>query len=117
MRVELSIYLYESTYKTIKLLEAESNAFVSWICPLLKQYIVQESQHVYFEGDDITNIYFMKSGSCGFVLPKHNNFKYINITLGSHFGVVDILASLLEHDVPYHDVIDNWITRKDSLKR
>ena len=72
---------------------------------------------VYYEGDDITSIYFMKGGSCGFVLPKHNNFKYININPGMHFGIIDIIASLLENDMVYADVIDDWITRKTLLKR
>ena len=51
-------------------------------------YKLQEKQYVFYEGDDITSIYFKQSGSCGFVLPKHNNLKYINIDDGMHFGIM-----------------------------
>ena len=80
-------------------------------------YKLQEKQYVFYEGDDITSIYFKQSGSCGFVLPKHNNLKYINIDDGMHFGIIDIIASLLENEMVLAEVIDDWITRKEILKR
>ncbi len=35
--LELSLYIYESTYKKIDFLYGRSSAFIAWICPLLKQ--------------------------------------------------------------------------------
>ena len=75
--------------------KGRSNAFISWICPLLKPVQFREKEHVYFEGDDITCIYFLIKGGSGFVLPKYKNTAYIKINTGHHFGVIDIVGSML----------------------
>jgi len=40
----------------------------------------------------------MKEGSCGYVVPKYDNAKYINITEGCDFGSEDIIACILKSD-------------------
>jgi hypothetical protein len=48
------------------------------------------------------------------VLPKHNNFRYVNIQQGNHFGLVDILGSIYRNE----DVtLEDWFFRKDKMKR
>ena len=59
----------------------------------------------------------MQDGSCGFVLPKHQNLKYIDIDNGMHFGVIDIIASLINEDDCLSEILDNWISKKEKLKR
>jgi hypothetical protein len=54
------------------------------------------NQYIYFEGDDITNIYFLIKGKAGFVLPKYKNTTYIEIIVGTHFGIIDIVGSMLQ---------------------
>jgi hypothetical protein len=95
LRVELSIYLYKDLYSKFYFLQDKSSSFLAWICPLFKPVISGINNYIYFEGDDINCIYFLKKGSCGFVLPKHLNIKYIDINLGYTFGVVDIIGSIL----------------------
>ena len=34
-----------------------------------------------------------------------------------HFGIIDIIASLIEKNMNIEEIIDNWISRKDLLKR
>ena len=87
---------------------------IAWVCPLLKTYMVTPKEYVYFEGDEIINIQFMKNGSCGFVLPKYNNIKYINITKGCEFGAEDIIGSILKHEFAEDD---DWIQQKDRMIR
>lgn len=79
LKMELSVYLYEETYKKIHFLRKKTQVFISWICPLLKPSIATEGEYIYFEGDIVGCIYFLKEGNCGFVLPRHNNTKYIDI--------------------------------------
>lgn len=43
-------------------------------------------------------IYFLMRGSCGFVLPKHGNVKYLNINVGYQFGIIDIVGSMFLMD-------------------
>lgn len=56
---------------------------------------IPEKQYIYFEGDDVTNIFFLIKGKAGFVLPKYKNATYIEINIGAHFGIVDIVGSVL----------------------
>ena len=98
LKIQASFYLHEETYKSMLFLEDKSMPFIAWICPLLKQRFVLESEIIYFEGDEVTNIYFMKAGSCAFVLPKYDNAKYINVTIGYHFGMEDFVGSIIKND-------------------
>lgn len=66
------------------------------------------------------NIYFLRSGDCGFVLSaRFNKFKYVAISPGSYFGVIDIVGSLLnmkdETEIEY--ALDNWRQYEDKLLR
>ena len=47
--------------------------FISWICPLLKTVVASPLEYVYYEGDKIMHIYFLKDGGCDFVLPKYTS--------------------------------------------
>jgi hypothetical protein len=90
------LYLHEQTYKKIFFLQERSNPFKAWLCPMLKPMLVQEMQYVYQDEDQINHIYFLQAGECGFVLPKHENIKYINIPVGANFGIIDIIGSVLQ---------------------
>jgi hypothetical protein len=94
--------------------QGKTKTFIAWICPLLKSYVITEDEYIYFEGDDVGGMYFLKEGSCGFVLPKHNNVKYINVDIGSYFGIMDIVCSVLQNDAFN---LDDWISKKDKMKR
>ena len=34
-----------------------------------------------------------------------------------HFGIIDIISCLIEKEMHIAEIIDNWISRKDCLKR
>jgi hypothetical protein len=110
LRIELSLYIHEETYKNIFFLTDKTISFIAWVCPQLKTYIITEGEYVYFEGDEIVNMYFMKSGLCGYVLPKFNNTKYIEITKGCDFGTEDIGGSLVKNDKLEER---DWINQKE----
>jgi hypothetical protein len=114
LKVEVSLFIHEQTYKRVYFLKNRTDSFIAWICPILKPYLNLENEFIYFEGDDVTQIYFLLNGECGFVLPKHKNVKYINFNQGIHFGIVDIIGSVLNE--PNQD-IENWISHKDKLHR
>lgn len=108
LKMELSIYLYEDMHKSVRFLRKKTQVFISWICPLLKPTILTENEYVYFEGDTVGCIYFLREGNCGFVLPKHSNAKYINIEKRSHFGLIDIVGYICESENQAD--LENWIT-------
>jgi potassium voltage-gated channel Eag-related subfamily H member 8 len=114
LRVELSVYLYRDLYSRLFFLQDKSSSFLAWICPLFKPMMFGINQYIYFEGDDVNCIFFLKKGSMGFVLPKHSNFKFVDIGHGNTFGVVDIISSMLRHE---EIEADQWFIRKDLLKR
>ena len=53
LRLEVSLYIFEDTFKQIELFKGQPASFVAWICPLLKPMIKLENQYVFFEGDNI----------------------------------------------------------------
>jgi len=69
-----------------------------------------ESEYQYFEGDEITSIYFLKEGTCTFVLPKYENAKYIRVKSGSEFGMEDLVGSIIRNE---ENIQDDWISHKD----
>ena len=62
LKIEVSLFLHEQTYRRINFLRESSSSFKAWVCPLLKPFIVTEKQYIYFEDDEITSIYFFKAG-------------------------------------------------------
>lgn len=77
LKTELSVYIYEKVYRQVDFLKGKSKAFISWICPMLKMFVATPKEYIYYEGDEITKIYFIKNGHCFYVLPKYQNSKYI----------------------------------------
>ena len=116
LKIEVSIYLHEKTYKLIPFLQNRSNSFKAWICPLLKPYLVLEKQFIYSDDDEITHIYFLREGKCAFVLPKHDNAKYINVTPGCFFGIIDIVGSVLKKKDGFK-LLNDWANHKELLKQ
>ena len=113
MRIDISVFIFNKNYRNIVFLKNKSRSFIAWICPLLKPLIISQHQNVYFEGDEITCIYFVRKGSCDFVLSKHANCKYINITEGQEFGTMDIVGSALGNGIK----LEEWVFFKDKMKR
>lgn len=62
MKLEVSLYIHEETYKKINIFKKRSSAFIAWICPLLKPSEYPKEDYIFFEGDDVTNIFFLSSG-------------------------------------------------------
>ena len=79
LKTELSIYIYEKVYMQVDFLKNKSKSFISWICPMLKMNVVTPKEYVFYEGDEIQKIFFLRSGLCHYVLPKYQNSKYITI--------------------------------------
>lgn len=77
LRLEVSLFIYEDTFKQLEFLQNRPVSFITWICPLLRPMILNKDQYVFFEGDDIACIYFLKKGDAGYVLPRHKNVKYV----------------------------------------
>lgn len=96
LKLEVSMFIHENTYKKITFLKRQSAMFISWICPRLKPMIDSPGQYIYFEGDEVQCIYFLKNGKCGTVLPRHRNMKYIDYPEGCFFGEVDLVYESIE---------------------
>ena len=98
LAIELSLFVHEQTYKKIYFLKRNaSESFLAWVCPLLKPSIFMDQEYIYLNGDEINCCFFMKQGECGFVLACNGNLKYIDITQGNYFGIIDILGSMLQN--------------------
>lgn len=114
LKSETSQYIYDRIYKRLFFFNDKSSSFIAWVCPLLKPLLLSENQFLFFEGDDIDCMYFHDNGSLGYVLPKFSNLKYINLTVGCNFGIIDIVSSSLKDDD--FDLCD-FINHKDKMRR
>ena len=114
LKVEVSLFIFESTFKQFEFFYDRPVSFITWICPLLKPLIKLKDQYVFFEGDDISCIYFMQNGNAGYVLPRHQNVMYIRLNPGLYFGVSCIVGSFMDQD---NFEIDSWMTKRDVIKR
>ena len=79
LKLEVSLYSHENTYKKVECFKGRTAAFIAWICPKLKPRFVPDHQIIYFEGDNVNDIYFLIKGKAGFVLPKYKNTAYIEV--------------------------------------
>lgn len=114
LRLEVSLFIYEDTFKQVEFLKNRPVSFIAWICPLLKPLVINKDQFIYFEGDDVNCIYFLKQGHAGYVLPRHKNLMYVKLFKGCNFGASDIVGSFIEND---DFDIDSWFSYKETLKR
>jgi hypothetical protein len=113
LKIEVSLYIYESRYTKIKFFKNQTPSFITWICSILIGQQVSENQYIFLEGDEGEDIYFMIAGRAAFVLPSYQNCKYIDIEVGDHFGITDIIGSSQKQNFP----IESWINFKSSIHR
>jgi hypothetical protein len=109
LKVDLSMHIYASRYESIKFFTNKSRSFISWICPLLKPSYYAEMEYIYSEGEEANMIYFMLSGKANYVLPSFDNVGYIGIDIGDHFGIIDIIGSAINNNIPVSKWYDNKI--------
>lgn len=114
LKVQVTLFIFERTFKLFNYFTNKPISFIAWICPLLRPLIKVKDQYVFFEGDDISCIYFNQKGTLGYVLPRHQNLMYIKLNTGNHFGVSCIVGSFMKKD---NFDIENWCSFKDLLKR
>lgn len=121
LKIEVSLFIHEQTYNRILFFKGRSDAFIAWICPLLRPQLVMADQQVFHQGQDVSSIYFLRAGNAGFVLsPKYCSIKFIDFPEGCVFGVIDIVGSLMSIDqegFDYESALENWVQHKDKLKR
>lgn len=96
LKTPLSIHIYETVYTRVEFLKDKDHRFISWICPMLKFRVAAPNEYIFYEGDRVNEIYFVKNGVCDYVLPRHTNTPYIRVVDDSCFGFFDIVAWLLE---------------------
>lgn len=96
LKTPLSIHIYEEVYTQVDFLKDKDLRFITWICPILKTRVAAPNEYIFYEGDQVTRVYFVKSGACNYVLPKYANVAFIKILSDSMFGFFDIVATLLD---------------------
>lgn len=95
LKTPLSICIYENLYENVDFLKKKTPQFISWICPLLKARVAAQDEIIYYEGDDLNSVYFLRSGLCQYVLPKYAQTAFVEINDHTCFGLADFLVALL----------------------
>lgn len=112
----MAFFVFQKTFIELDFFKGQPLTFIAWICPLLKPLLKGKNNYVFYEDDDISCIYFFKNGKAGYVLPRHRNMVYLNLSEGYHFGVSCIIGSFIKKDSIKFD-LDTWIGHREILKR
>ena len=105
--VKTRMVIYQNKYESVHFLKDQSELFLGWICPLLKQEYCPMDQYLYYETDQIVEIYFLTKGQCGFVLPLFKNMVYINMSKGDYFGEIDFVFEAKKNHLEINEMIYN----------
>jgi len=117
IKQDLCVFLYADIYKQINFLKHKKISFTSWVCPLLKAWIVHENEYVYSEGDDIKVMYFNPNNCVSYVLPTFLNREYVCVSKGNDFGLTDLVYAIYNSSKTKKDLftcareeicLDNW---------
>ena len=87
--------IFKDLYNDVAFLSDKSRTFISWICPLMTSRIAEPKEKLYYENDELNDIFFLKKGSCNYVLPRFSNTPFIRIVEHTEFGLVDFVAALV----------------------
>lgn len=114
LKIEASYYYFENTIRQIKFFKSRSKTFIAWICPLLRPQSHRKEQYVFHENDHVTQIYYLKTGQAGYVLPRHKNMLYLKLEQGVQIGVNCIVASFALKGLIFD--LENWVKESQILK-
>ena len=82
--------------------------------------LMSEESEVFLENDQVREMYMLVQGDCYFQLSRNlQNFKFIKISEGIHFGTLDIVGSIqyLEHEYEEAYFEEEWMEDVERLKR
>ena len=71
---------------------------------MIRSTFFEVRDYICFDGDEIQCVFFLKRGSCGFVLPRYSNIKYIDVDVGATFGLVEIIGNHVLRGVDKSDI-------------
>lgn len=111
------MYVYKGAYERIHYLNGQNENFLAWICPLLNQVFIPVDQYVYYESDQVYEIFFQTQGMSGFVLPFRHNIVYINIYSGSYFGEIDFAVPAKKNNISIEHMVDQINLQNFNLVR
>jgi hypothetical protein len=117
LKIKTIMHIYKESYENIYYLREQSDNFLGWICPLLKQAFIPIEQYIYYETDIIEEIYFLARGNAGFVLPFKQNIVYIEVEVGNHFGEIDFVLASAQNQMNVHQMMERLSVQHFTLTR
>ena len=90
LRTELAMLIHHQVYSRIYFFKDKETNFLSWVSTIIKTINFEEKDYIYKEGEEASEIYFIKKGRICKVLPRFNNKLYKKYTSGMHFGHIDL---------------------------
>ena len=73
----------------------------------MKWNYIPTEQYIYYETDQIVEIFFLIKGLAGFVLPFKKNIVYIEVNQGDFFGELDFVIAADEKSMMVEEMIAN----------
>ena len=60
LRKPLSMLIYKDLYTNVAFLKGKHDNFISWICPLMKSRVALPNENIYYENDELRDVFFLK---------------------------------------------------------
>ena len=74
---------------------------------MMKPRMAEPNENIYYENDEVLEIFFLQKGCCNYVLPRFADTPFIRIVENTCFGLVDFVAAIASNlgDMPKDDLI------------
>ena len=102
---EMSQIIFKQKYVQLKYFHDRSKSFITWAIQKFKPQYFDQDSYIYKEGDEITDIYFLNEGYAHQVIPLYDNQRYVEVSKGDHFGIIDIIGCQIFLE---NQELDNW---------
>jgi len=91
LRVEVGFRIYRKLVHGISFFENTEKKFISDVGPCLKKLTYNKGEIIFSEGENSHEMFFIKSGGVGYVIPEFDNVPFMLIGKGNYFGEVDMI--------------------------
>lgn len=115
LRKPLTTLIYKEMIATVDFLKDKRERFINWISPTFKLRVVAPRETIYYENDYMSEVFFLKSGSLDYVLPKYENQPFLKIVEHTTFGLIDFVAALLSRTQTKNGIMSVFEENKNKL--
>ena len=91
IRLELGYIMYKDKVRDLIFFDDMDEKMISLVGPHLIPKTFPANECIYSVNDPSNTMFFLVSGKVSYVIPKYDNFAFIHVKCGYHFGDIELL--------------------------